>query len=145
MESKNKLVYFLVFLLMYLAPIKSNSQIKIITKPQYLFVSDTLKINIHNSSQKAKYYYCSWEIFEKGKWRLVRHDIWSDDPMSEKWNKIIANGSEERMFVINNIFTGIYKKYKRLPSRLVVRYSYSEKIDLIKMIYSNKFTVLAKK
>ena len=90
-------------------------------------------------------YYITWEVFEQKKWRVMKTDILNDIPMTEKWNKIGPGKIETKYFIIDNIFTGTFKKYKQMIGRLALTYSYSEKLTSRRVSYSDKFITSIRK
>ncbi len=145
MENRNRISQFgFMLCLLLTSSIESSGQMTIKTKPDLLPVFDTLKIVILNQIKKSGYYYMAWQIFERKKWRMAKGDIWNDVPMTEKWNKIQPEQNEEKHFIIENIFDGYYKKYKQLPARLVLTFSYSDELEPKRIVYSKRFIVKSK-
>ena len=145
MENKNMVKQNILILAVVLfLPFCGVSQIKIKIEIDQLSVSDTLDITIENATTKKGYYNIAWEVFERNKWRIMRTDIFSNFPMAMGFQNIVRSSNCWKYFVIDNIFTGTFKKYNELPSRLVLTYSYSKELEPRRIIYSDKFIVKAK-
>lgn len=145
MECRKKIVEFLLIIFfVFIIPTKSICQINIKINSFQVSVNDTLNMSVWNNSKKVGQYFISWEVFERKQWRMMKVDIWNNIPMSEKWNKIQSLKNENKYYVIDNIFTGTFKKYKELPGRLVLTYSYSKDLEPRRIIYSTNFIVKSK-
>jgi hypothetical protein len=145
MENRNvvKRTITIAMLVLFLT-FHAKSQIKIKIETVQLSVADTLKINIENVSKKKGHYNIAWEVFEQNKWRIMRTDIFNDFPMAMVFQSIVKNSNCNKYFVIDDIFTGTFKKYKQLPGRLILIYSYSDKLEPQQVVYSKKIMVKAK-
>ncbi len=122
----------------------SHGQMRIQTFPHQLIISDTLKISVRNQVKVQGFYNISWQVFERNKWRVMRTDIFNNFPMANVFQKIGSTADSIDYFVIDNIFTGTFKKYKQLPGRLVLTYSYSSDLKPQRVVYSKNFIVKAK-
>jgi hypothetical protein len=145
--EKNKLLevagkqFCIIFLLLFLTATSSRGQVKMKIEPYQLTASDTLKIEIKNYSKKKGYYNIAWQFLENQKWKFLRTDIFNNFPMAYVFQKIEPNIVVKKYFVIDTIFTRIFKSYKFLRCRLVLTYSYSSKLEPKILYYSKDFIV----
>jgi hypothetical protein len=134
---------FIIFLVFFLH-LESYSQLKLKIHTQQVFIGDTVKMDIYNCSKRTGYYNISWELFINNKWGIMKSDIFNDFPKAFIFQKILGDSNSSKYFVVDNIFTGTFSKYKKMKGRLVLNYSYSAKLEPRRIIYSEKFNIMRK-
>ena len=66
-----------------------------------------------------------------------------DTPYISLYYPVKPKSGINKKFVLKYLFTGTFKKYKQLPGRLVLTYSYSADLEPKYIVYSRRFIVKA--
>ena len=133
----------LLFLLVF-SNVQTNAQMSMNFNPAVVFENDSILVSIKNISSKNGEYNLQLQLYERKKWRIMTSNVFTPDtPYISLYYPVKPKSGINKKFVLKYLFTGTFKKYKQLPGRLVLTYSYSAELEPKYISYSRRFIVKA--
>jgi hypothetical protein len=138
----NIVIWFIALLFFVFPNTQTYAQISLHFTNTVVIENDSMLVSIENLSNKSGVYNLQLQLYERKKWRMMTFNVFTPDtPFISLYYPIKSKTDINRKFVLNYLFTGTFKKYKQLPGRLVLTYSYSDELEPKEVVYSKKFIV----